>query len=123
MLKTSVNKTKSERNKTIDLSVKEGKKYLAKCLTVKNKSRFYEKDIIINGDTFSVLPHVPNKSVDLLIVDPPYNLTKKFGGMDFKKTDTESYAEYTRKWLLATLPKLKDTASVYVCCDWQSRND
>ncbi|MBR5451943.1 MAG: site-specific DNA-methyltransferase [Clostridia bacterium] len=111
---------KSERNKTIDISVADGREYLEKCLTVKDKVRFDETDIIINGDTFSVLPHIPDKSVDLLVVDPPYNLTKKFGGMNFKKTDADSYAEYTRKWLEAVLPKLKNTASVYVCCDWQS---
>lgn len=111
---------KSERNKTIDISVKEGRKYLENVLTLKDAPRFCEKDIIINGDTFDVLPHIPNDSVDLLIVDPPYNLNKKFGGMNFKKTDTNSYAEYTRKWLQAALPKLKNTASVYVCCDWQS---
>lgn len=111
---------KSQRNKTIDISVKEGKEYLDRCLTLKDKFRFDEKDIIIQADAFSALPYIPNKSVDLLIVDPPYNLTKRFGGMNFKKTDTETYAEYTRKWLEAVLPKLKDNASVYVCCDWQS---
>lgn len=111
---------KSERNKTIDISVKEGKAYLDKCLTQKDKSRFDRENIIINGDTFEILPFIKDKSVDLLIVDPPYNLTKRFGGMNFKKTDTDSYAEYTRKWLEAVLPKLKSGASVYVCCDWQS---
>lgn len=120
MSKISASNMKSERNKTIDISVKEGKKYLDKCLTKKDKSHFGERDIIINGDTFEILPFIEDKSVDLLIVDPPYNLTKKFGGMNFKKTDTDSYAEYTKKWLEAVLPKLKDTASVYICCDWQS---
>ena len=111
---------KSERNKTIDISVKEGKAYLDKCLTQKDKSRFDHENIIINGDTFEILPFIKDKSVDLLVVDPPYNLTKRFGGMNFKKTDTDSYAEYTKKWLEAVLPKLKSGASVYVCCDWQS---
>ena len=120
MSKISVSNMKSERNKTIDISVKEGKAYLDKCLTQKDKSRFDHENIIINGDTFEILPFIKDKSVDLLIVDPPYNLTKRFGGMNFKKTDTDSYAEYTRKWLEAVLPKLKSGASVYVCCDWQS---
>ena len=120
MSKISVSNMKSERNKTIDISVKEGKAYLDKCLTQKDKSRFDHENIIINGDTFEILPFIKDKSVDLLVVDPPYNLTKRFGGMNFKKTDTDSYAEYTRKWLEAVLPKLKSGASVYVCCDWQS---
>lgn len=111
---------KSERNKTIDISVQEGKEYLERCLTAADSSRFDRKDIIINGDTFEVLPKLPQKSVDLLVVDPPYNLDKKFGGMKFKKTDSDSYAYYTRHWIEAVLPLLKPNASVYVCCDWQS---
>lgn len=111
---------KSERNKTIDISVQEGKEYLERCLTAADSSRFDQKDIIINGDTFEVLPKLPQKSVDLLVVDPPYNLDKKFGGMKFKKTGSDSYADYTRRWIEAVLPLLKPNASVYVCCDWQS---
>ena len=111
---------KSEKNKTIDISVEQGRGYLEKCLTAADSSRFAQKDIIINGDTFEVLPKLPKESVDLLIVDPPYNLDKTFGGMNFKKTDSNSYADYTRSWIEASLPLLKDNASVYVCCDWQS---
>ena len=32
----------------------------------------------------------------------------------------EEYEAYTRQWLEAVKPLLKDTASVYVCCDWES---
>jgi site-specific DNA-methyltransferase (adenine-specific) len=32
----------------------------------------------------------------------------------------DEYEEYTEKWLLAILPLLKDTGSLYICCDWQS---
>ena len=59
-------------------------------------------------------------SVDLLIVDPPYNLDKDFHGNTFKKRGVEDYYEYTESWINAVKPKLKDTASIYVCCDWKS---
>ena len=61
-----------------------------------------------------------DKSIDLLIVDPPYNLDKDFHGNGFKKQSNQKYADYTKKWIDAVKPKLKDTASVYVCCDWRS---
>lgn len=112
---------KAARNKTIDISVEEGTDYLERCITVSQKpeaSSILDKTIL--GDTFAVLPLLPEKFVDLLIVDPPYNLDKDFNGNKFKKTTDEMYEEYTEAWVKLMLPVLKDNASVYVCCDWQS---
>lgn len=112
---------KAERNKTIEMTVKEGKEYLAKCIHVSQKKELADiLDKTIIGDTFSVLPLLPTKFVDLLIVDPPYNLDKDFHGKKFKKTTDELYEEYTEKWINQVIPLLKDTATIYVCCDWQS---
>lgn len=112
---------KAQRNKTIDITIEEGKEYLERCITISEKTEL--KDVLdktINGDTFKVLKYLPEKSVDLLIVDPPYNLDKDFHGKKFKKKADGMYEEYTESWILAVLPLLKDTASIYVCCDWLS---
>lgn len=77
-------------------------------------------DKTILGDTLEILPKLPRECVDLLIVDPPYNLEKDFHGKAFHKTSDQAYEEYTEKWLLQVLPLLRKTASIYVCCDWQS---
>ena len=74
----------------------------------------------ICGDTFVTLPLLPEKCVDLLIADPPYNLTKHYHGNTFSKKDASEYEIYTRKWVEAVYPLLKDNASMYVCCDWES---
>ncbi len=112
---------KAERNKTIEMTVKEGKEYLAKCIHVSQKKELVDiLDKTIVGDTLSVLPLLPTKFVDLLIVDPPYNLDKDFHGKKFKKTTDELYEEYTEEWINQVTPLLKDTATIYVCCDWQS---
>lgn len=110
---------KSTRNKTIDFSLDNGKEYLEK---VVNESDYDGAHIncTICGDTFSVLKKMPDNSIDLLIVDPPYNLDKNFHGNGFKKSSTQSYAEYTKTWIDAVKSKLKKTASIYVCCDWKS---
>ena len=112
---------KASRNKTIDISVKDGKAYLERCITVKGN---VDTDTIINktinGDTFEVLTLLPEKFVDLLIVDPPYNIDKNFGGNRFRKTSDELYAEYTGSWIKLVRPLLKDNATIYVCCDWKS---
>ncbi len=112
---------KAERNKTIDITVEEGKKYLERCISVTQKveaSSVLDKTIV--GDTFAVLPLLPEKFVDLLIADPPYNLDKDFNGKKFKKTTDDLYEEYTEAWIKQVLHVLKDNATVYVCCDWRS---
>ena len=109
---------KSERNKTIDFSLSDGEKYLSKCVLSENYNG--ETDFTVIGDVFTAINKVKDCSVDLLIVDPPYNLFKDFGGKSFKKLGKEEYALYTEKWINAVIPKLKPTASVYVCCDWES---
>lgn len=112
---------KSKRNKTIDISVEEGKRYLERCIFVREKvqvSDILNKTIL--GNSLEVVKFLPEKSVDLLIADPPYNLDKDFNGNKFKETSDNSYWEYTNEWLSAVKPLLKKTASIYVCCDWKS---
>ena len=112
---------KSGRNKTIDLSLEEGQEYLTRCVKASELREGSDlRDKIICGDCFEALPHIPKQSVDLLIVDPPYNLTKDFNGSAFSAMSNEEYTAYTEHWIEAVKPLLKPNASVYVCCDWQS---
>ena len=106
---------KSPKNKTIDISVEEGKQYLERCITVTEPvqlSTVLNKTIV--GDCFDVLPNLPHRSVDLAIVDPPYNLTKTFGNTTFYKMAPDEYREYTNKWLDLVLSILKDDGTLYV---------
>ncbi len=112
---------KADRNKTIDLSVEEGKNYLAKCIRLEKKAKKEEiLDKTILGDSFEVMKNLPHGFADLIIVDPPYNLFKDFGGNKFKKTGEEEYGAYTEKWIEALYPLLSEKGSIYVCCDWES---
>lgn len=112
---------KADRNQTIDMTVEEGSVYLERCLRIDEKVS--PEDVIdrtILGDTFVVSEYLPERFADLLIVDPPYNLNKNYNGRRFRKTSDDEYEEFTRSWLIRMLPLLKENASVYVCCDWQS---
>ncbi|MBQ6387447.1 MAG: site-specific DNA-methyltransferase [Ruminococcus sp.] len=112
---------KSDRNKTIDISVNEGRTYLERCISVEKLARIEDVlDKTILGDTFSVLPLLPRGFADLVIVDPPYNLTKDFHGSTFRETTAKKYLQYTEAWLDLLLPLIKDTGILYVCCDWKS---
>lgn len=115
-------KQKAGRNKTIDTSVSEGTVYLNRCISVSERQNVLDNvlDKTILGDTFHVCSLLPPDSVDLIIADPPYNLTKSFNGTTFSKKKDSDYEEYTRRWLEIVKPLLKTTGSIYVCCDWRT---
>lgn len=114
---------KSEKNKTIDMTVEEGREYLEKCLTFSEDVAYTEDAVrnqIILGDSLKIAAALPMESVDLLIADPPYNLDKQFHGYNFHEMAYEAYEKYTEEWVQAVKPLLKKNATVYVCCDWKS---
>lgn len=113
---------KAVRNKTIDTSLKEGQVYLNRCISVSQRQIDLSGivDKTVNGDMFDVCGLLPRESIDLIVADPPYNITKSFNGTVFGKKKTADYEEYTRKWLGEVKPLLKETGSIYVCCDWET---
>lgn len=113
---------KADRNKTIDTSVAEGKAFLERCVEAsklqENAENLLDKTIL--GDMLEVCAKLPRESVDLIVADPPYNLTKSFNGNRFSKRSEADYEAYTREWLSAVKPLLKKNGSIYVCCDWET---
>lgn len=75
---------------------------------------------IINDDFFTVVDKLPDKFVDLLFLDPPYNLHKTFNSVKFKKQSIDDYAEYFENIISKSYRLLKPDASIYVCGDWLS---
>ena len=115
-------KSRSPQNKTIDISLEEGKKYLKRCIKIKRKIKSTEDviDRTVTGDAFKVCSLLPEESVDLIIADPPYNLTKSYNGKQFSKKKVSEYEDYTRQWIALTEPLLRKNGSIYVCCDWET---
>jgi site-specific DNA-methyltransferase (adenine-specific) len=108
-------------NRTITLTESEQKDYQAKLLTL--HAPVTEPEILnrtICQDLFEVLDWLPGEFVDLLFVDPPYNLNKTFNQQVVKRRTLEEYAEWCDSWLSRLVRILKPTASVYLCGDWQS---
>lgn len=73
----------------------------------------------INADLMEVLPLLPDEFADLIIIDPPYNLTKSFGGKVFNARSEDAYDEYLASWFPLVCKKLKKTGSLYICGDWK----
>lgn len=82
----------------------------------------YEKDghFIFNGDAIEILESkIEDNSIDLIFVDPPYNIGKDFNGLLDKWETDESYLNWCYQWIELCLKKLKDTGSFYVMTSTQ----
>ncbi|HEY3332922.1 MAG TPA: DNA methyltransferase [Capsulimonadaceae bacterium] len=85
------------------------------------------KDQVIHGDCVEVMNSLPEKSVDLIFADPPYNLQLSqdlfrpnltlVDAVDDNWDKFGSFAEYdefTRNWLSAARHALKDDGTLWV---------
>lgn len=116
-----MNKVRAHRNRTITLSQAETARYGKDLIHISKPARMEAlSNKILNQDIFDVLDLLPDGFVDLLILDPPYNLTKTFTSTTFRKKSITRYAEWFENLLVKLLPTLKQTASVYVCSEWCS---
>ncbi len=112
---------RSSRNKTIDFPTEQGAEYLERCISPRSPASEIEiLDKTILGDSLEIMPLLPRAFADLVIADPPYNMNKSFGENAFHRLSDGEYYKYTLRWLEQLRPLMKDTGSIYVCCDWGS---
>ena len=70
-----------------------------------------ETNKVYHSDALEFIPKLDDNSIDLAIIDPPYNLNK--GDWDKFEND-EMYFDFTFKWLDMVIPKLKSSSSLYL---------
>jgi site-specific DNA-methyltransferase (adenine-specific) len=75
---------------------------------------------VIWGDCLQWAHHLPAGFVDLLFLDPPYNLTKDFHGQKFSRQTIEAYTLWLDDAIATFKPLLRPSASIYICADWFS---
>ncbi len=80
------------------------------------------EDRLIHQDLFECIDLLPASFIDLAIVDPPYNLDKRFGAEKFSRMNAADYEVWLESWVSRLKRCLKPTATIYVCSDWQSSN-
>jgi len=113
-------KIRAARNRTLTLSESEIEFFSQQLKTLSRPASLCDiENQIFCQDLFSTLDFLPESCVDLLILDPPYNLTKSFNGRVFSACSTAEYMDYLEMWLPKLLKTLKPTASVYLCADWR----
>lgn len=112
---------KGERNRTLAISDDERVALKEDITTLDQISSGFSFDNkTVQADLFDVLPLVPDDYADLVIIDPPYNLSKDFNGTKFTAMSDDNYEDYLRSWFGLVCGKLKPTGSLYICGDWKS---
>ncbi|MEO8398546.1 MAG: adenine-specific DNA-methyltransferase [Ignavibacteriaceae bacterium] len=79
-----------------------------------------EQHKIIKGDSVKILKEfIDDNSIDLIFIDPPYNIGKNFNGHKDKWEKDEDYLEWCYEWLQLCIRKLKKNGSLYVMTSTQ----
>ena len=80
-----------------------------------------ENHTIHHGDALAVLSsqNIPDSSVDLIFVDPPYNIGKDFKGIKDSWPSDEAYCAWVEEWISLCIRKLKPNGSMYLMCSTQ----
>lgn len=116
-------KARAPRNRTLTCTDSEKAEFSADLLCItENASVESITDRIVNQDFCEARPFLPNGFVDLLILDPPYNITKNYNGHIFRSKEVDQYIYWFDNIMSSLIPFLRQKASVYVCSDWQTSN-
>lgn len=114
-------KQRASRNRTLSCTPEETIRFGKLLRSLDSTARLDSiEDQIICQDTFAVLPFLPKGCFDLLVLDPPYNLSKHYNEHLFQRKEKAEYQRWFEKMFLGLLPLLAPHASLYVCSDWRT---
>ena len=75
---------------------------------------------LVAGNILEIAKFLPSEFVDLLILDPPYNLFKNFNGNSFRRKEDDEYRSWFEEIVDLLIPMMKPNATLYVCSDWRT---
>jgi len=119
MNESSTSKNRAPRNRTLTLTDVERARLLPQITTEVPSSRVNVPVTgTILGDYRNWVEILPLGHVDLLFLDPPYNLTKSFNGKKFSRRSIDDYTNWLDDVISSLKPLLRPTATIYICGDW-----
>ena len=93
-------------------------------------SALVDTRIIYCGDNLEQLVQLPDASVDLIYIDPPFNSNRNYEvfwgetrekrSFDDRHTSTQAYIDFMRPRCMKLARVLKKTGSFYYHCDWHA---
>ncbi len=86
-------------------------------------------DRLYLGDCLTLLPQIPDASIDLVVTDPPFAIDFKARKANYNRKATrvldgyqevpaEEYYSFSVRWLREVYRCLKDSGSIYVVSGW-----
>ena len=97
---------------------------------VGKRSALLDTRVIYCGDNLDQLAKLPDKCVDLIYIDPPFNSnrnyevfwgeTKEKRSFEDRHASTQAYIEFMRPRCVELARVLKPTGSFYYHCDWHA---
>ena len=95
--------------------------YVNSVLVVYDMEKLYVKNgqQIIWGDALTQLSLIPDETIDLIFIDPPYNIGKTFATTKDKWKNDDEYLNWCYQWLDLCIAKLKPNGSMYVMTSTQ----
>jgi DNA modification methylase len=73
--------------------------------------QFHDLNGVVKSDAIKFIERIPDNSVDLICVDPPYNMRKDV--WDTFSSEQE-FLKFSKKWIKAAVTKLRPGGSFYV---------
>lgn len=112
-------KIRAGRNRTLTVSDNEIPELEKRILSFNDLKSSFDDDTIVNADLFDCLDYIPDQYFNLIIIDPPYNLSKDFHGKKFSGMSASAYEDYLRSWFYRVCDKLAPDGTLYMCGDWK----
>jgi site-specific DNA-methyltransferase (adenine-specific) len=94
----------------------------------------FRENTLYSGDSLALMPGIPDRSIDLIITDPPFAIDFKAQRLNYNRTGSnviegyqeilpEEYADFTRRWIEEASRILSPTGSMYIFSGWNRLRD
>lgn len=92
------------------------------------------EDGLYEGDALTLLPQVPDRSIDLIVTDPPFAIDFRAQRLNYNRTGSnviegyreiqkEEYGEFSRAWIAQAERVLAPAGSMYIFSGWNRLRD
>ncbi len=94
----------------------------------------FHEDSLYEGDALTLLPQVPDGSVDLIVTDPPFAIDFRARRLNYNRSGSYvlegyrdipegEYGRFTRRWIAEAARALAPTGSIYIFSGWNRLRD
>lgn len=81
-----------------------------------------EENKIHLGDCLELMKEIPDKSIDLVLTDPPYGMNFQSGHREikYKPIQNDNNLDWLPEWIKQIKRIIKDNAHLYIFCSWHN---